>query len=166
MRLFIGIWPSDTINNTLIKVMHELKTQGVGGNYVPARNFHMTMVFLGEVPDAAPVKEAMARVKAEKFRLSLDGYGYFQDILYAGVKGNQKIKKYVSDLKKELSQSGIPCDKAKFEPHITLIRKMKGKRPAALTIPAQEMTVQKISLIKSEDRDGRRVYKEVFSIKV
>ena len=71
-------------------------------------------------------------------------------------------KKYVSDLKKELSQSGIPCDKAKFEPHITLIRKASGNWKQ-VPAPKGEMMVKKISLMKAASKDGKPVYTEEFS---
>ena len=166
MRLFIAVWPADNIKKELIRFMHDLKTQGTGGNYIPAQNLHMTLAFLGEVKNPDPVKEAMAAVPAEHFRLSLTDCGYKGDLLYVGVKGNQKIKKYVSDLKMALDQRGIACDKSKFEPHITVIRGLKGKRPAKPAAAPEEMTVKKISLVKSEEKDGKRIYKEIYSVTV
>ena len=164
MRVFLAVQPSDELKNALIKVMHETKKLGLGGNYVPAANLHMTLAFIGEVTDIEGIKAAMQALPPEPYRIALDGHGYFGDLLYVGVKGNQKIKKYVSDLRKELVSRGITCDRSKFEPHITIIRKVTGRRPASLPIPKQEMTVRKISLMKSEQKNGKTVYKEIFSV--
>ena len=164
MRVFLAVQPSDNIRNALIKIMHETKKLGLGGNYVPAQNLHMTLAFIGEVDDTEGIKAAMQAVPLEQYRLSLDGHGYFGDLLYVGVKGNQKIKKYVSDLRKELGNQGVSYDRSKFEPHITIIRKVTGRRPQSLTIPKEEMTVKKVSLMKSEQKNGKTVYKEIFSI--
>ena len=49
MRLFISIRLSDEYGEIpLVACMHDLKKQGVEGNYVPARNLHMTLAFIGE----------------------------------------------------------------------------------------------------------------------
>ena len=48
MRLFIAIRLSDEMKKALINCMHDLKKQGVEGNYVPAQNLHMTLAFIGE----------------------------------------------------------------------------------------------------------------------
>ncbi|MBQ8305832.1 MAG: RNA 2',3'-cyclic phosphodiesterase [Blautia sp.] len=164
MRVFLAVQPSDDLRNALIKVMHETKKLGLGGNYVPAQNLHMTLAFIGEVNDIEGIKAAMQAVPLEQYRISLDGHGFFGDLLYVGVKGNQKIKKYASDLKKELDKNGVSYDRSKFEPHITIIRKVTGRRPASLAIPKQEMTVKKVSLMKSEQKNGKTVYKEIFSV--
>ena len=39
MRLFIAIRLSDEMKKVLIGCMHDLKKQGVEGNYVPAENY-------------------------------------------------------------------------------------------------------------------------------
>ena len=51
MRLFIAIRLSDGMQKSLVACMHDLKKQGVEGNYVPARNLHMTLAFIGEYDD-------------------------------------------------------------------------------------------------------------------
>ena len=51
MRLFIAIRLSDEMKKALINCMHDLKKQGVEGNYVPAQNLHMTLAFIGEYDD-------------------------------------------------------------------------------------------------------------------
>ena len=98
------------------------------GNYVPAQNLHVTLAFIGEYGDPAAVKEVIGRVPLPEFRLSLSEAGNFGNILWAGIKGNQKLKTYVKELRSALAAAGIPCDKEKFVPHITLIRKVSAKK--------------------------------------
>src|SRR5699024_8926540 len=105
------------------------KKQGVEGNYVPAQNLHMTLAFLGEYDDPAKVKDVIRKVPIPEFRLSLSEKGNFGNILWAGVKGNQKLKTYVKDLRAALAEERIPFDKEKFVHHITLIRKVSAKKP-------------------------------------
>ena len=128
MRLFIAIQLSDPMKKALVNMMHELKKQGVEGNYVPAQNLHMTLAFIGEYDDPARIKEVISRVPVPEFRMSLSDMGNFGNILWAGVKGNQKLKAYVKDLRSALDVEGIPYDRDKFVPHITLIRKLHTDR--------------------------------------
>ena len=164
MRLFIALKPSEAMKKDLIHVMHDMKQLGTEGKYVPAANLHITLAFLGEVTEVDAVKDVMKSLPVERSRLTFSEYGFTRDVFWIGLKGNQKIKKYVADLRLALKQKGLPVDTAKFEPHITLLRGQKGKRPTGLTVPGSEMTVSGVSLFKSEVKDGKRVYKEIFSV--
>ncbi len=159
MRLFVAIPLSEEMKKVLVGCLHDLKKQGVEGNYVPAQNLHVTLAFIGEYEDPGRVKQVIQSVPFPEFRLCLSDKGNFGNILWAGVKGNQKLKTYVKDLRAALAAAGIPCDKEKFVPHITLVRKMSARKPFQLHIPKVEMTVKKASLMKSEQRDGKTVYK-------
>lgn len=161
MRLFIAIQLSPEMKKALVSCMHDLKKQGVEGNYVPAQNLHMTLAFIGEYDDPGKVKEVMGKVPLPEFRLTLADKGNFGNILWAGVKGNQKLKTYVRDLRAALAAAGIPCEKDKFVPHITLIRKFSAKKPYQFHMPKAEMTVKKASLMKSEQKNGKVSYKEL-----
>ena len=166
MRLFIAIDLSEQMKKALVGTMHELKKQGVAGNYIPLQNLHCTLAFIGECSRVDDICGVMDSIPAEKARLSFSGFGSFQDVFWIGIKGNQKVKKYVSDLRKGLREQGIPCDNSKFEPHVTLIRKQKGKRPTSVPVPDTDMTVSKISLMRSDMKDGKRVYKEIHAVRV
>ena len=166
MRLFIGLWPSEEMKKDIISVMHEMKKQGTLGSFTPASNLHLTLAFLGEVKEVEVVKEVLSSLPPEKSRLTFGEYGGNQDVFWITVKANQKLKKYVADLRKALSEKGIPVDTKKFEPHMTLLRHPKGKPSKGLPIPSSDMTVSKVSLIKSEVKDGKRVYKEIYSVSV
>ena len=162
MRLFIAILLSDEMRSSLIGTMHALKQAGIRGSYVPAQNLHLTLAFIGETDDTAAVKDVMRTLKYKPFRLSLSGLGTFGDRLWAGLRGNQGLSAVAKDLRDVLDEAGIPYDKKTFTPHITLVRRMSGNWK---TIPAPkgEMMVRKVSLMSSALKDGKRVYKEIFS---
>lgn len=161
MRLFIAVTLSEEIQKELVRCMHDLKKQGVEGNYIPARNLHMTLAFIGEYDDPAKVKEVIKTVPLPDLRLSISDSGKFGNVLWAGVKGNQKLKTYVKDLRSALAANGIPCEKEKFVPHITLIRRISARKSYQIRVPKLEMAVRKVSLMKSEQKDGKTVYKEL-----
>ena len=161
MRLFIAIRLSDEMEKALVACMHDLKKQGVNGKYVPAQNLHLTLAFIGEYDDPGKVKKVMESVPLQPFRLSISEKGNFGNLLWAGVKGNQKLKTYVKDLRTALKEAGIPFDNDKFVPHITLIRKAVSGKPYQVNLSRSEMLVKKVSLMKSEIRNGKVSYREL-----
>ena len=161
MRLFIAIQLSEKMRKALVSCLHDLKKQGVEGNYVPAQNLHLTLAFIGEYRDPEQVKQILASVPLPAFRLALSEKGNFGNILWAGVKGNQKLKTYVRDLRAALREAEIPFDDDKFIPHITLIRKAVAKRSYQVHLGKAEMMVKKVSLMKSEIKNGKVEYREI-----
>ena len=163
MRLFVAIQLSEDVRGALIQTMHDLKKQGVKGDYVPAKNLHLTLAFIGEVKESRSAAEALQSVKAKPFKLSLSDMGTFGDILWAGVKGNQGISGAAKAVRDALGQAGIAYDQQKFVPHITLIRKAGGNWKG-VPAPKGGMLVKKISLMKSQEDKGKVVYSEVASV--
>ena len=161
MRLFIAIQLSEEMRKALVDCLHDLKKQGVEGNYVPAQNLHLTLAFIGEYRDQEQVKRILASVPLPAFRLALSEKGNFGNILWAGVKGNQKLKTYVRDLRAALKNAGIPFEDDRFTPHITLIRKVSARSPYQVHLPKAEMEVKRASLMKSETKNGKVTYREV-----
>ena len=156
MRLFIAIMLSDDMKKSVIGTMHELKKADVRGSYVPAQNLHVTLAFIGETKDAAAIKEAMQTISCKPFRMAFADMGVFDNLLWVGIKGNQglnKLAKYVT----------TALDEKKFVPHITIIRNMGGPWKK-VSPPKGDMTVKKVSLMKSEQKDGKRVYTEIFAV--
>ena len=163
MRLFIGILLSEEMQGTLIETLHALKKKGVSGSYATASNLHLTLAFIGEADSASAVKAAMQTVRCKPFRLSLTELTAFGDVLCVGAKGSQGLFAAEREIKTALDQAGIAYDKKKFVPHITLVRRMAGDW-RQIQAPRQAMMVKRISLLKSEEKNGRRVYTEIFSI--
>lgn len=143
--------------------LHDLKKQGVKGSYVPTQNLHLTLAFIGETKDADTVKAALQTIKYKPFKLALSDPGCFGDLLWIGVKGNQGLSALAKDVRTALDAAGIDYDKKKFSPHITLVRGLSGNWKK-VPMPKGQMMVEKVSLMKSSQKDGKRVYTEIFSI--
>ena len=160
MRLFIAVQLSEEMKTALLGTMHELKKAGVKGSYTPGANLHLTMAFIGEFKDAEAVRQAAAGVPFKPFKLSLDGLGTFDNTLWAGIKGNQGLKTLAKDLRAALNAAGIPCDPQAVIPHVTLVRRAAG-RWQTVPAPKGDMMVRKLSVMRSDLKDGRRVYTEL-----
>ena len=163
MRLFVAIQLSEDMKKTMAGTLHDLKQKGVRGNYVPLQNMHLTLAFIGEVEDPRTVKEALSGISVKPFKLAFSDMGTFGDLLWVGIKGNQGLSALAKDIRGALDQNGIAYDKGNFTPHVTIIRKVSGAWQQA-HFPKGEILVKRISLMKSEEKGGKRVYKEIFSI--
>ena len=87
--------------------------------------------------------------------------GVRQSCRHTGIQENQKLNAYVKKLRAALKEAGIPYAHDKFVPHITLIRRSVSKKPYQVHLQKAEMNVDKISLMKSERKNGKMVYQEI-----
>ena len=167
MRLFIAIQFDQPLLDTLVHFQGELRKTGVIGKYTKEENLHLTLAFIGEYGDPDAVMDALEQVSFQPFELRLDGVGSFGEIFWVGVSGEDALNTLAGRVRRALSEAGIPFDRKKFRPHITLIRKASYKSDQR--IPVEEvtrgsMTVQRISLMKSERGKNGMVYTEFGSV--
>ena len=164
MRLFIAIQFDKKIVDALTDFQNDLKRMGVTGNYTRRENLHITLAFIGEYGNPDDIIEAMENVDFRPMDISLDGVGNFGEIFWVGLKDNPELKGYVKRLRHELADRGIPFDKKKFSPHITLIRKANYKGGKAIPVenaPQGKMTATRVSLMKSERGKNGMIYTEI-----
>ena len=163
-RLFVAIQLSEDMKKAVTASLHDMKKLGVKGSYVPTANLHLTLAFIGETKEVEAAKAAVAGISIKPFRLTLSELGTFGDLLYVGVKGNQGIKGLAKDIRAQLDAAEIPYDQKEFVPHITLVRKMSGTLPKGFSGAKAEMMVKGFSLMKSETKNGKRVYTEIHHV--
>lgn len=149
MRLFIAIKLSDAMKDALIHVQKEMYDHGIRGNYTREENLHLTLAFIGEYPDPQPVMDVLETVSFAPFDLELQGMGCFGDLWWAGMKDSAPLAAVVRRLRRALGDAGIPFDRKRFCPHITLIRKAEGRMPG-IVIPKAAMTASALSLMRSD----------------
>ena len=160
MRLFIAIKLNSELRNALTDVQKHLIRRGIRGNYTNTDNLHITLAFIGEYDEPDFVKEVLSEVPFSPFPISLSTLGHFGNLWWVGLDDNDELDSYVKRLRKALSEAGIPFDKKKFSPHITLIRKAIGTLPA-VSVPKTVMSVDHISLMRSERGPKGMIYTEI-----
>ena len=162
MRLFIAIQLDRTLRQALVRAQESLARQGVRGRYTPPENLHLTLAFLGECPEAEPVLEAVEKVDFQPFSLALDGFGRFGDLWWAGLAESGELTACVRRLRRALADAGLPFDRKRFRPHITLLRRAvwSGEGPV-LEEPEAEMAVKRISLMRSDRGKHGMIYTEL-----
>ena len=163
MRLFIAVNLSAEMKAALKETQKSMRAHGVRGNYTPDENLHLTLTFIGEVPNAEPVLDALADVVFTPFDLSLDGIGCFGDLWWAGIQDSAALSAVVRRIRRALAANDIPFDRKRFSPHITLLRKASRSVGATRFVPAS-MMVNTISLMSSKRGRNGMIYTEIGAI--
>ena len=157
MRLFIAAQTGAGFKNALLALQKKMKQSGVTGNYTPEQNLHLTLAFIGEYGDPDAVLKAIKESAPVRSEVTLDGMGSFGDLYFARLSASDELYKTVSRLRSALGARGIPFDKKKFTPHITLIRRAQG----VTRLPQTERvchTIEKITLFRSDRTERGMVY--------
>lgn len=167
MRLFIAIRLSEEMEKSLLDIQGQLRRLGVRGNYTRPENLHLTLAFIGEYSEPDKVLEAMSTLSIRPVELRLQGLGSFGELWWAGLEESAELYGLVRQLRLALAQAGIPFDRKKFLPHITLLRKPEYRHVpdlAALSIPGTAMKAKQISLMLSTRGKGGMIYTELGTV--
>lgn len=163
MRLFVAIRLSEELKTALRQAQREMEARGIRGKFSPEENLHLTLAFIGDYPEAGPVLDALRTVRFRPFALSLDGIGCFGDLWWAGIRDSAALTAVARRVRRALAENGIPYDRKRFSPHITLIRKA-SKAAAGVSVPPAEMTVGALSLMRSDRGRNGMLYTELGTV--
>lgn len=134
-RLFFGLEiPPDT-RDALLRVQ-QTQAALAGARWHRDSQLHLTLAFLGEVPEGAVATavEAGRQVRAEPFSVQVQGLGCFGDperpgILWAGVAPEAPLTALHHRLTEALAQQGLVLEDRPYRPHITLSRFRRSAGP-------------------------------------
>ena len=167
MRLFLAISLEGTMRQSLLALQEQWRAMGLKGHFVPSENLHLTLAFIGEYGNLDTVTDAMSDVSFQPFAIQLDGAGNFHDTYWAGIEASDPLFSCVRRLRRALAEHGIPYDRKKFAPHITLVRKAEftdSLETLLKHLPTGRMDVHKISLMRSDRGKNGMIYTRIGSI--
>jgi len=132
MRLFVGIGLPDRCRDAISRALFPLRERGDAISWTRAENLHLTLKFLGEVPEdrVEPLAAGMAAASEDSrpFDLLLEGAGGFPTIsspriLWVGIREPlDPVRKLHQNMENVLSGAGFPREGRSFHPHITVGR--------------------------------------------
>lgn len=166
MRVFIAIELEEEVRVTLNSLLERLKEEFPGIRWVKPGNIHLTLRFLGEIPDTDALRaaEAAQRIagRFRPFNLELGEPGSFGGreprVLFLHIAGaTGALDRVYRELEEELAENGFQPEDRTFRPHLTLGRRKKrgkGSIPSAwkeLEIQgAREWTAEGLTVFSSE----------------
>ena len=161
MRLFVAVRLDPGFVRTLTGIQEKMKAAGVRGNYSKPENLHITLAFIGEYDDPKKALDAVKSVKITPFEIALSGIGSFGSLWWVGLSGSAPLYECAKNVRAALDAAGIPFDRKKFSPHITLIRQPDKATYPKITVPDTKMTVGRISLMRSDRGPNGMIYTEI-----
>lgn len=175
MRTFIAIEMPKEIKEILLEAQKQINTEKA--KIRPAKAFHLTLKFLGEVEEKKieDIKSALKEIKFEKFNTALTEIGVFPNesyirVVWAGLDDSKgKIKKLQQEIDEKFQKLGFKKD-TRFHPHVTLARVKFVKDKQDFIKDLKEMKIKKESfqitefkLIKSILTPEGLVYEDLAS---
>jgi len=152
MRLFVAAYPPEQAVADLEKVLGTLAigrppAPGRSLRLVPAERLHLTLAFLGDVPDQrlGAVQEALAVAAVGPApEVSLAGGGRFGrgrfTTVWIGVRGDtDRLTELAGTVRTGLRRARLPYDRKPMKPHVTLAR--PGDRLSAAEVAADLRTL-------------------------
>jgi len=161
MRVFFGL-ELDTSTTLALADWRDRQFSGAG-RPVPAANFHITLAFIGELPEPAlerlclAVDEWLARSTAQGAQFALDHTGYWHKpgIYWLGpLAWPEQLSRLAVKLRGLATSVGGKLDRNPFQPHVTLFRRCSTAPPAPAAIPSLTVTYSHFSLFES--RQGKQ----------
>jgi RNA 2',3'-cyclic 3'-phosphodiesterase len=175
IRAFIAITPPTTLQQSIAAVCQVLQRLSLPWRWVPPDHIHLTLRFLGNVPDASvpSLLQAMAQAAQGQtaFPLRARALGCFPyparaRVLWVGLDDpSQALGRLNDRLTAALTPLSFPPEDRPFHPHLTLAR-AQNRMPASQLLPVLqtyqnqdfgEFLVTQMHLVQSQlQRSGAR----------
>lgn len=124
-RLFAAIRPPAPV----VDALRDLERGIAGARWQDESQLHLTLRFFGEIEprSADDLDAALAGVRAAPFALALRGVGHFATsgrphTLWAGLAPSDPLHALQRQVEAAARRAGLPAERRKFAPHITLAR--------------------------------------------
>lgn len=163
-KLFFALWPShrqremlrDTVNPAL---------STVEGVTVDRRNWHVTLVFIGDFPEERipDLRAAVQRIDPGEIRLRFDSLTFWQRPKIACIHARTvppELEQLVGSIETALIPFGYAPDPRVYRPHITVARKVRAFPETKLARPI-ELTWSEFELVESVSIRGDVQYHPV-----
>lgn len=159
VRTFIAVEPSASVRNAIFSAGTSLR--GTGRlSLVPDNQMHITLKFLGEIPESsvAKVSSVLDTLPKGSYQLSAHGVSVFgrpPRVIKAEVHDGGHSAELAEELETKLSRIGFPREEKKFSPHITIARvkeyvpELNAKLAALKTLDFGSCEISAVLLKKS-----------------
>ena len=130
MRLFVALEVPAAVRENLASLLQMLRAVSPQTRWVRPENLHVTLKFIGEVPQTklAGIREALSGVRSKQLvTLDFRGLGFFPNekhprVFWAVIVASPNLKTLAADIDGATEKLGIPREQRPFSPHLTLAR--------------------------------------------
>ncbi len=148
IRAFIAVELASEITSQLEQVSAGLKQQlqGVAVRWVPVRNIHLTLKFLGDVSTSnLDMLKKILQTEAgghRPFTIEVSGLGAFPSlqrprVIWVGVEAPPELSTIQRGIENEMARLGYAREDRPFSPHLTLGRVGRSATPQDVRLISQ-----------------------------
>jgi len=148
-RTFIAIDIDEEVRKKIVSAQGQLEATGADLKLVEPPNIHVTMKFLGDIPDdkIGEIFRALERsvVGVSKFDIRVRGIGVFPNlnyirVIWAGVdEGKDELTDLEKKIDRELQPVGFRPERG-FVPHLTIARVRTARQKERLASFVKQMS--------------------------
>ena len=146
MRLFVALEIPSTVREHLAELVNSLRAVSPRTRWVRPENLHVTLKFIGEVPETqlASIRTALAQLRSDRpVTLGFGGLGFFPNerhprVFWAGIEASPNLKTLAADIEKATETLSIAREQRPFSPHLTLARFEPPRLPDNLRVAIQQ----------------------------
>ena len=170
MRLFIALELPEWVKGELWENAEFLRRHCSGGRFSPRENYHITLAFLGEQPEARipDVIAAMDECAAEPVPVAFGGLGAFETgVLWRGIEGSGELNGLQQELTNQLRLRNFSLEERDFKPHLTLARRAVLQETIRLSDLSAQLSplsfqADRMTLMRSELTHTGAVYTLIY----
>jgi 2'-5' RNA ligase len=140
-RCFVAVDIDDPgIMGRIVAAQERIAATGADVKPVEEENIHVTLRFLGEIPEAKTAEAAgvVRGIRFAPFRIRFRGVGVFPSlsrpsVVWVGIEGGVgELLAVFSELEGGLTRIGFERERRGFQPHVTVCRVQSGRNRAEL----------------------------------
>jgi len=155
-RLFFALWPAEEVRAQLDAVA---QAHAALGRVIAARNLHVTVAFLGAMPEEQVARALDAARSLQKltfdgmFMLHLDRVEFWRRsslLCLAATQAPPELLAFVGQLRAGLRERGCELrEHEQFRPHVTLVRDVR-RGPTEAGAASVQWPVDSFALVESQ----------------
>ncbi|MGD0804275.1 MAG: RNA 2',3'-cyclic phosphodiesterase [Candidatus Bathyarchaeia archaeon] len=158
-RCFVAVDINDPpLKAALVRAQGVMLATGADVKAVEEENIHITLKFLGEIPEVRTIQvsDLVMGIAFRPFTLDFHGVGVFPSqsrpsVIWAGVSGEaSEMLAVFTDLEKGLKSLGFEPERRPFQPHVTLCRIRSGRNRAQLVEMVRVMEDEEFGPLRVE----------------
>lgn len=179
VRCFVAVELPEALKEAIASLTEQVRKSGADARWVRAENFHITLKFLGSVPEEMlpDIKDAMAGAAKSHagFRLSFKGAGVFPSrkrprVVWIGAEDSERLIDLQRDVEQAMEALGFEAEKRAFSAHLTIGRLKSQKRRDFLLRALDDLSdasfgqfdVTEVTLMKSTLKRGGAEYSRIY----